>query len=66
MGTVTEWGFVEDFVGFRSGGSSILEIIGSFVMRYELLFLLMSGYLAVEFQFGTQSDYVSASAVRKR
>ena len=53
MGMVTEVGFVEDFVGFQSGGSSILGIVGSCVMRHELLFLLMNGYLAEEFQFGT-------------
>ena len=53
MGMVTEVGFVEDFVGFRLGGSSILGIVGSCVMRHELLFLLMNGYLAEEFQFGT-------------
>ncbi len=46
-------GFVEDFAVFRLRGSSVLGIIGSFVMRHELLFVLMSGYLADAFQFGT-------------
>jgi hypothetical protein len=53
MGMGTEMRFGEDFVGFRSIGSSILGIVESDVMNYELRFWLMSGYLAEEFQFGT-------------
>jgi hypothetical protein len=52
-GMVTELGFGEDFVGFAWWRSSILGIAGLCVMRHELRFWLMNGYLAREFQFGT-------------
>jgi hypothetical protein len=52
MGMVTDLGFVEDFVGFGLGGSSILGI-AIIRNRAELRFWLMNGYLAKEFQFGT-------------
>ncbi len=50
---VTGLGFVEDFVGLGRERSSILGIVGLFVMRLRLRYWLMSGYLAKEFQFGT-------------
>jgi hypothetical protein len=53
MGMLLVWAFAEDFIGFWAMRSSILGIVGLCVMRQQLRFWLIRGYLLEESQFGT-------------
>jgi hypothetical protein len=53
MGNVTVFGFIEDSARFVLGIVLYWESLVTNETGYELLFFLMCGYLAREFQFGT-------------